>query len=99
LACYPAFLADGKNLLRLAASHAHPVAISDGGPYRDSYFLVNGQIWSMEGVEERSPTLRQWFGATGQETSQSCSFSEHTTVIDLLHRRPHGVDFLLMGLL
>jgi len=27
-------------------------AISDGRPYRDSYFLVNGHIWSMESVEE-----------------------------------------------
>jgi len=25
-------------------------AISDGRPYRDSYFLVNGHIWSMEGT-------------------------------------------------
>jgi hypothetical protein len=33
-------------------SRSYPVAISYGRPYRDSYFLVNGHIWSMEGVEE-----------------------------------------------
>jgi len=47
--------ADWQNLLRLAASHALTLvssAISDGRLYRDSYFLVNGHIWSMEGVEE-----------------------------------------------
>jgi hypothetical protein len=27
-------------------------AISDGRPYRDSYFLDDGHIWSMEGAEE-----------------------------------------------
>jgi hypothetical protein len=51
---------DWKNLLRLAASHALTlvsVAISDGRPYRDSYFLVSGHIWSMEGVEEKRTIL------------------------------------------
>jgi len=28
------------------------MAISDGSPYRDSYFLVDGHIWSMEGVDK-----------------------------------------------
>ena len=27
-------------------------AISDGRPYRNSYFLVNGHIWSMESAKK-----------------------------------------------
>jgi hypothetical protein len=54
--------ADWQNLLWLAASHAHPVAISDGRPYCDSYSLVNGHIWSMEGVEERSRSCDSGLG-------------------------------------
>jgi hypothetical protein len=44
-------LEERSSVGRVSCAH-NTVAISDGRPYRDSYFLVNGHIWSMEGVEE-----------------------------------------------
>ena len=34
----------------------------DGSPYRDSYFLVDGHIWSMEGRRQKLTILRLWVG-------------------------------------
>ena len=44
-------LIHGKSRMRKrACTDLFGEAISDGRPYRDSYFLVNGHIWSMEGT-------------------------------------------------